>query len=88
MWVRTEIGICALIASAADPFPGHRGDRPGSGKHAAVAVSEQPERAARFTFEGPRAGDRLGELDLGGGEVDAAFGSLGTGQADSGGFGV
>ncbi len=65
-----------------NPFAGERGDRPGSDEHLALAVGDEAEVAARVLLVGPRAGDRVGQADVRGGDVDALIAGLLLGEPD------
>src|SRR5215469_9115050 len=71
-----------------DPLAGQRGNGPGSDEHAAAAVGEHPEGAARVALIGPGPGENVGQADLGRGDVDPAQTGLVGGEPYGGDLGV
>src|SRR5690606_23026946 len=58
--------------------------RPRPDEHVPVGVGQQAEAAPGVALVGPRPGDDLGQLDLGGDRADALLGRLRRGQTDGG----
>ena len=65
-----------------DPLPRERRHGPRAHEKLPLAIRHEAERAARVLLVGPRARDRLGELDGHGDHVEALLPRLLIGQAD------